>query len=181
MTWNDESERHSLARKGVRTVLQKQNTNIKYKMYHGTTVNNYKKILKTGKLNNPFITNDFSDAEDWSKITSKFKHTTPVLLELEVPKIYIETKCRIDPQLLDERYFMTYEDYDAENNIDLVQLSYNHMDKLKQKNIDWVDWTMENINAFECTDNIPKSWIKKVYIMDDYNTDLNYGHWKELK
>jgi len=176
--WYNKSYEHSLASKGVRTKNDNNIDKIKYKMYHGTDLESYKQIISDSEIVMPYITNDYIDANDWSKKATI--NSLPVILELEIPRNFIETSCAIDPLLLDERYLGNYGKYDDMVNELGSEASYWWMDELKKRDIDWIHWTLENVNAFECNINIPKEWIKKVYIMKDFNKQLNHGHWEEL-
>jgi len=183
--WYGNRYSHSLASRGIRSKVNEEVKYKKYKFYHGTSLYDYEKILNEGYIKYPFITSEYLDADMWSKKSTNMRdfieknnNNLPIILEMEIPRDFLENKCVIDPLLLDERYFGFYEKYD-----DLVatigkEASEWWMSELEKKGIDWVDWTIENINSFEC-DNIPTEWIKNVYIMRDYNKGLERGNWGE--
>lgn len=185
--WFGDKYEHSLASRGIKSKINSYDINKKYTLFHGTSLKNYKKIIKNGYLEFPFITNDYTDAGMWSKKTinmnkflNKQEDNLPVILELEVPKDFIEKKCTIDMLLLDERYLWQFEEYD-----DLIENIGKEAvmwwkGELEKKNIDWVEWTLENINAIECEDKLPIEYIKSVQIMRDYDRQLEYGHWEDL-
>lgn len=185
--WYGDRYSHGLASRGIRSKAVNKKEDTKYKMYHGTNLDSYKAIQRTGYVYLPYITNDYTDAKDWSKkavhmfdkVSNKKEDNIPIIIEIEVPREFIKYDCIIDPLLLDERYLGGFEKYDDLVNQFGDETSRWWMDELKNKNVDWIDWTLENVNAFSCNSNISKDWIKKVYISRNYDKQLEHGHWEE--
>ena len=189
--WYGNRYEHSLASKGIRS----KGFDVKLDkviLYHGTSPEIYNYIKEAGYLEKPYLATE-EEIDEW---------TDGLILEIEIPKDFINKNCRIDEFLLVENYFMPtpFDWYERKfvGGLDKEHREmYNNSDKdtfweeywnqnpddareyieevIERKGLDAFEWCSKYVGAFKSEENIPVEWIKGLEYTENKVSNRVFG------